>query len=333
MEFRTKIDFPYPFPKIDYQDGILMLGSCFAEHMGYHLSISKFMVETNPFGVLYNPESIAAALECLVSERVFTEADLFQYEDRYHSFMHHSSFSDLTPEATLARINERLEATRKILPKVNRIFLTFGTASVFLLSETEEVVANCHKLPDRRFIRRRLTVDDIVERYVALIEMLMRKMGIEVQIILTVSPIRHLKDGAAANSRSKAILLLAAEQLVERFPRNVFYFPAYEIMNDDLRDYRFYDSDMLHLTPIAIDYIWTILGGSSFSEKTCTILQACVEIQKGLLHEPFNPDSPAYHRFLEQLIAQMQRVRLLCPWIDFEKEMELCHTRLNASPN
>ncbi|MDR0973605.1 MAG: GSCFA domain-containing protein [Prevotellaceae bacterium] len=331
MDFRTRIhiDESGTLPAITHADTLLLLGSCFAEHMGNRLQTAKFSCAVNPFGVLYNPASILTALRCLFSERTFTENDLFQHGTLYHSFQHHSSFSTSTAEETLARIYASLSAARSLLPRLNRLLLTFGSAFVYTLPETGDIVANCHKLPERTFIRRRLTISEIVDAYDGFLRPLLNDRP-EMQVILTVSPIRHLRDGLIENQRSKALLLLAIEQLCQRFPQRVFYFPAYEILMDDLRDYRFYDRDMLHPSPVATDYVWKCFGEACFSEPTRALIRQCEHIIKGLSHIPFRPEAAEYRQFLQQLRQQMERLQEEHPILDFHKEIELCHTRLNS---
>ncbi|GAI96735.1 unnamed protein product, partial [marine sediment metagenome] len=230
----------------------MFIGSCFTESIGGKLNDYKFPVDINPFGIIYNPSSVGKSLELLIGEKEFTIDDLFFYNGKWLSFFHHSSFSDKDPELCLSRINAKITESREFLKKAGFLFITFGTAWVFEWKESGETVSNCHKISALKFNHKLLAVEDILENYKTLIHKLLR-FNPQLKIIFTVSPIRHWKDGAEGNQVSKAILLLSAHQLLKKF-QSVSYFPAYEIIMDDLRDYRFYSDDMIHLNSVAIDY-------------------------------------------------------------------------------
>ena len=206
--------------------------------------------------------------------------------------------------------------------------LTFGTAYVYEQKETGKVVSNCHKLPENKFNRRLLSVEEIVEDYTALItEMAARNP--ELKWLFTVSPIRHIRDGMHANQLSKSTLLLAIDRLQQLFPERVFYFPSYEIILDELRDYRFYADDMLHPSPLAIRYLWERFSETFFSSETKQVIVAVQDIHRDLAHKPFHPESEAYQRFLGQIVLKIERLIGKYPYLDFQKETELCHMRLN----
>lgn len=206
--------------------------------------------------------------------------------------------------------------------------LTFGTAYVYEQKETGKVVSNCHKLPENKFNRRLLSVEEIVEDYTALItEMAARNP--DLKWLFTVSPIRHIRDGMHANQLSKSTLLLAIDRLQQLFPERVFYFPSYEIILDELRDYRFYADDMLHPSPLAIRYLWERFSETFFSPETKQVIVAVQDIRRDLAHKPFHPESEAYQRFLGQIVLKIERLIGKYPYLDFQKETELCHMRLN----
>ena len=328
MDFRTKVELPASLPPVTHAGQILLLGSCFAENMGRQLAENKFRVDVNPFGILYNPFSVSTALVEILKGKVYQEEDLFAYKECWHSPMHHGSFSAFTPEETLNTINSRLHHAYKKLPELNWLMVTMGTAYVYKQKESGQVVANCHQLPESHFLRYRLSVEEIVEDYTALItEMSARNP--ELKWLFTVSPIRHIRDGMHANQLSKSTLLLAIDRLQQLFPERVFYFPSYEIILDELRDYRFYADDMLHPSPLAIRYLWECFSETFFSPETKQVIVAVQDIRRDLAHKPFHPESEAYQRFLGQIVLKIERLIGKYPYLDFQKETELCHIRLN----
>lgn len=326
MNFYTHITFPRLAFHFDYETPILSLGSCFAESIGKKFDEAKFRTDLNPFGILYNPESIANALERLLSPYPFTANDLFLSEGLYHSFQHHSRFSALSEEACLANINNRMEQSATFLLQSKRLLITFGTSWVYRLKENGKVVANCHKLPERLFIRERLSVTQIIERWSALLEQLWKT--IPAKVLFTVSPIRHWKDGAHENQLSKATLLLAIDELNRLYPEQTAYFPSYEILMDELRDYRFYAEDMLHPSAQTIEYVWRKFVDVALSSDAQKLLTTCEEIQKALAHRPFNPESEAYCQFIAQTLLKIDRLNQKMPYFDFSKERTVLKSKL-----
>ena len=239
-----------PF-SVDYSTGIVSLGSCFADEIGDRLQEADFHVEQNPFGALYNPASIAAAVRRLMEDRPIGMEDLVEHEGLWHSWHHHGSFSRTTAEETLAACNDRLHQAHEALKEASLLMVTFGTAWVF--EREGGIVANCHKLPPQMFVRRRMTVEEIVTLWQPLLQELAAYYP-KLNVIFTVSPIRHLADGAHGNQLSKSALLLAVDELVGN--ARCHYFPSYEIVLDELRDYRFFDEKMTHPTPLAVDVVW-----------------------------------------------------------------------------
>ena len=235
MNFTTPVELPANLPRLRHTDHLLLLGSCFATNMGTRLADAKFSCDINPYGVLYNPLSISAALREIILGKVYGKEDLFFFRDCWHSPMHHGDFSSLSADETLEKINERIARAHERIFRSDCLLLTFGTSWVYEQKNTGRIVGNCHKLPGKEFILRRLTVDEIVSDYTSLLSgLLARNSGLKV--ILTVSPIRHARDGMHANQLSKATLLLAIDRLQAAFQESVFYFPAYELILDELRD-------------------------------------------------------------------------------------------------
>lgn len=328
IDFKTKVELPKKGLRIGYADNLMLLGSCFSENIGQYLLKAKFRCDLNPFGVLYNPLSISVALREILNGRTYHvgDSELFCSEDMWHSYMHHSRFSASSQKECVAMINARLQEAAMVLDSLDCLMLTFGTARCYFLKSTSKVVANCHKLPDRLFDRILLSVEDIVKDYVELIERLLKRRP-TLQILFTVSPVRHAKDGLHGNQVSKAVLLLAIEQLCELFS-NCHYFPSYEILLDELRDYRFYADDMLHPSILATDYVWECFCESYFTAETLSVKAACEDIARALEHRPFRPDSIQYKKFLNQIVLKIGRLMEKCPTLDFKNELDLCHIRL-----
>lgn len=328
MNFFTSVDIPADLLRLTHRAHLILMGSCFATNMGVRLTNAKFPCLLNPYGVLYNPLSISAAIREALDGKVYMEADLYEHEGLWHSPMHHGDFSASTPEETLEHINRRLGDMCAWLPELDCLMLTWGSAWVYEDRSTRHIVGNCHKLPERCFNRRRLSVDEIVEDYTDLIGAL-RGVCPKLKILFTVSPIRHIRDGLHDNQLSKATLLLAIDALKVRFPQSVFYFPAYEILLDELRDYRFYASDMVHPSEVAVDYVWERFCASCLSEESVRVMDECKKIHKALEHKPLRPDSEAYKSFLEQIVLKIDRLKEKYPYLDLEKEIEICHIRLS----
>ncbi len=298
MILRTEIQVP-PFGfEISHQDKIMMTGSCFAENMAWKMQSAGFSVYTNPFGILYNPASISKSIQAILYAKEYAVSNLFEYQGLYHSFDHHSKFSGTSPKDCIDKINKGVRVANNYLKETSVLIITFGTAFVYSLKSTEEVVSNCHKLPEKKFNRRRLSINEIVEDWCVLIKQL-KQLNSELKLIFTVSPIRHWKDGANENQLSKSILLLAIDELIKH-NKACYYFPSYEIMIDDLRDYRFYADDMLHPSDRAIDYILEKFSQSFFDKKTMVLINEWQKIQQALAHKPFNPYSEEHKLFLAQ---------------------------------
>ncbi|RGN31191.1 GSCFA domain-containing protein [Bacteroides oleiciplenus] len=325
MNFLTPVELPSGLPLLTQSDELLLMGSCFATNMGALLADAKFRPDINPFGVLYNPLSVSAALREVAAGRIYTEEDLFFFRECWHSPMHHGDFSSPSAEEALQRINTRLQAAHARIHQLECLLLTFGTSWVY--EQTEHIVANCHKQPESVFTRRQLSVQEIVSDYTSLFSGLIARNP-KLKVIFTVSPIRHVRDGMHANQLSKATLLLAIDQLQATFPEHVFYFPAYELLLDELRDYRFYADDMVHPSPQAVRYVWEKFVQTCLSEDALEIMQESENINKALSHKPFHPESDGYKRFLGQIVLKIDRLNKKYPYLDFQNEKEICHIRL-----
>ncbi|MCC8145542.1 MAG: GSCFA domain-containing protein [Bacteroidales bacterium] len=299
MKFRTEIVIPPCEFNISHQDKIMMVGSCFVENISAKLFASGFHVNVNPSGIVYNPISVKMVLEDILQKKEYTREDLFFHEGIYHSFSHHSRFSGFDPERVVKTINEQIKSSFTFLLKARSLFITFGTANVYFLSDSKKPVANCHKLPSHTFYNRRLSTAEIIESWNRLIERL-KDVNPEIEIVFTISPIRHWKDGAHENQVSKSTLFLAVEQLLQDNP-NTHYFPSYELLMDDLRDYRFYAEDMLHPSMQAIEYIWNKFSETYFSADTQKLIKEWSGICQAFNHRPFNPELEEYKIFLKKV--------------------------------
>ena len=306
MNFFTNIAISHPPRRFSYADAYLLMGSCFAQNIGETMEANQFDIDVNPFGILYNPASIASALRQIVVGKPYGEADLFLWNGLWHSWMHHGGFSSASKGTCLANINARLVRASARMDRLTCLVVTWGTAYAYRLRQTGQVVSNCHKVPEREFVRERLSVASIVEDWTLLLDNLFSRNP-QLSLILTVSPIRHWKDGAHGNQLSKATLLLAIDQLQERYPERIIYFPAYELMMDELRDYRFYAGDMLHPSEQAVSYIWEMFCENYLASETLEAMQEWQKIQKALSHRPLNPESEAYKQFQHQTMLKKQR--------------------------
>lgn len=327
MEFSTRIAIPEATFTFSYTDPVVLIGSCFAENIGNKLKEARFPVEMNPFGILYNPASVARAIRRLLDPEPYKPEDLFLRDGLYHSFDHHSRFSSASPTECLHEINDRLESAARYFRTAKRLIITFGTAYAYRLGNEGRIVANCHKLPEKQFDRRRLSVEEITADWTTLLSSV-EKCNPRLKVLFTVSPIRHWKDGAHANQLSKATLLLAIEALQAEFPAQTDYFPSYELLLDELRDYRFYADDMQHPSPRAVEYIWEQFTLSRLSPASLLLLKEWQEIQKALNHKPFQPNSEAYKQFLLQTLLKMERIREKIPSFDLAKEIDIIKSKL-----
>lgn len=318
IKFRTEVIIPEFKKKMGYHHQSLMIGSCFAENIGSYLQEYCFPITVNPFGVLYNPISIANSLNLLISGKKFTEQDLFFSNGLYNSFSHHSRFSGSDPISTLAKINTQASEATDVLKNCHHLFITFGTSWVFEHKESRVVVSNCHKLPAATFVRYRLSVRQIIETWIPLIEE-MKRLNPDLHLVFTVSPIRHLKDGAHENQLSKSTLLLAIDELASRFGDEVIsYFPSYELVNDELRDYRFYAADMTHPSDVAVDFIREKFVAAILDDEAIAISAELKKILAALQHKSMNDNDKGYISFIENQIEKTNQLQIKYPFIDLE---------------
>ena len=305
--FRTVVTTAKPEFIISHRDRLMSIGSCFSENIGQRFDKYKFKININPFGQQYNPHSITQAIERLIEPTTFTAADLIVHNEQYHSLAHHGSFSKSSVEETLSELNKSLLQAAGDLKQATVLFLTFGTSHVFRWKETGAIVSNCHKLPGNLFSQELMRAEEIITVLQTALGKL-KKVNPHVKIVLTVSPVRYFAFGAYENSVSKSHLFTAIHALQQSNPA-FYYFPAYELIMDDLRDYRFFSADMLHPNQQAIDYVWESLSNSFFDKQTQNLLQQIEEVLSALNHRPRNPDSEAHKKFIERNMKKMESLR------------------------
>ncbi|UPS91934.1 GSCFA domain-containing protein [Bizionia sp. M204] len=321
MNLQTKIPLkPQTHNQIDYHANVLLLGSCFVENIGQKLDYFKFRNLQNPFGILFHPLAIQNLISNAVTKKVYKEEDVFFHNEQWHSFEAHSVLSNTSKTALLDELNAQIQFTRNQIESASHIIITLGTAWVYRDIESTTVVANCHKVPQKKFSKELLSVTDILKSLQVFVQHI-KSVNQSANIIFTVSPIRHLKDGFIENTQSKAHLLTAIHALLnEKASPNkgqLYYFPSYEIMMDELRDYRFYADDMVHPSQTAIHYIWNAFKTVWVSESASKTMGAIDEIQRGLQHKPFNPNSEAHQLFLKKLSEKKEKLEAGFPFMSF----------------
>ena len=308
MTFRTLInkkEIEVSDSPIDYASKIALIGSCFVENIGKQLAYYKWDVLSNPYGVLFSPLAVEKALDDIKSQKEYRVSDLVLHGELWHSLHHHSDFSGADKEQVLKKINSRIQEAGIFLKKATHIFITLGTAWVYEYHKNGQVVANCHKIPQNNFQKKLLSIPEIANSLQKSIQLL-DELNPDIQVILSLSPVRHLKDGMQANALSKAHLLSAIRRITNR--TDVRYFPSYEIVQDDLRDYRFYDEDMLHPNKTAIEYIWNIFKQAWIDESAYETMELVQAVQKGLQHKAFYPETKTYKKFVADLEKKKNRL-------------------------
>jgi hypothetical protein len=326
--FRTIVEFSASGEKIGYQSRCLFMGSCFTEEIGGRMLSHKFPAMINPFGTLFNPASICDNLEMLIEGKVLSDNDLFMHNGIWFSFSHYTGFDRQDRQECLSLINKSLLEASSWIRQCNYIVITLGTAWTFIYNATGKLVANCHKLPSADFTRKLLDPEEICERYDHMLGAL-KNINPGARIIFTVSPVRHWKDGAVNNQLSKSILLLSIHRLMEKH-QIISYFPAYEIFMDELRDYRFYASDMLHPSETGSAYVWERFCDAWLDETSKKTMAGVTAILKAFAHRPKQTDIPNLKKFTENLLKQIDQLTLSNPNLDFSPEIALLRERLTS---
>ena len=319
MDLQTQI----PFVKesknlIDYNSKVLLLGSCFAENIGEKLEHFKFQNTVNPFGIMFHPKAIETLISNAINNKKYVEKDLFFNNERWHCFDAHSKLSNPLKDELLKDLNASVKATNQQINKSTHLIITLGTAWVYRFIESKQIVTNCHKVQQKKFKKEILSIDEIVNS-LENIENHVQSINPDIQIIYTVSPVRHIKDGFVQNQRSKAHLITAIHNVLtpRKQSKGLQYFPSYEIMMDELRDYRFYDDDMIHPNKTVINYIWEKFQQVWISSEASITMNEVNTIQNGLQHKSFNPNSNSHQQFLQNLEDRKKQLHLQFPHIIF----------------
>ncbi len=300
---------------VQHKHHLFLIGSCFTEQIGNKLKQHKFRVLDNPNGILFNPISIAQSVNSYISNKQYAEADLFYENESWNSWEHHSRFSHPDQTACLRMINASQQAAHDFLKTADWLVITLGSAFVYEL-ENKNVVANCHKVPTDKFNKKLLSSTEVV----TFLQNMMAEIKVFnpfAKIIFTISPVRHLRDGFVENNRSKANLINAVHQLLSD---EVVYFPAYELIIDDLRDYRFFAEDMVHPNYSATNYVWEKFIATCIDEPSQQLMKTINEINAAASHKPFNPTSAAHKKFLQHNLEKLKKIRNQYPYIDFSAE-------------
>ena len=324
MQFTTKIPVQKSSFPIDYDSKIMLLGSCFAENIGKKFSYFKYQATTNPFGIIFNAVSLEKLIRRVVENKKFTENDIFFHNELWHCYEVHSELSNPDKDLFLSHLNSILESTHRHIAALTHCIITLGTSWVYSNIETHEIVANCHKVPQKQFTKELLSIEQ-TEKSLENIILLIHSVNPNCHFIFTVSPVRHIKDGFIENTLSKAHLIAAIHSILNKkfstslevTNQNRNYFPSYEIMMDELRDYRFYAKDMLHPNQTAIDYIWLRFYEHYISESAAKLMEEVDAIQKGLAHRPFNPNTESHQKFLAQLNLKIETIKKKLPHVSF----------------
>ncbi len=316
LNFRTEIELPKAHRKLSYRQNALMVGSCFTENIGNYLLSHYFPVQMNPCGILYNPASIANCIDFMVKSNQLSPSDLFFANGLWNSFHFHSRFSDPDKGKALATMNGSLANASQKLKIASHLFVTFGTSWIYREKEQNNIVGNCHKLPANKFLRERLSVEEMLGIWIPLLNNLFAIQS-SLSVVLTISPIRHLKDGSFENQLSKSSLFLLVDRLLSHFgPEKITYFPSYELVMDELRDYRFYASDMLHLSETASAFIQEKFNEVFFDNESREISSKIGKIVKTLTHKPFQHENNAYSELLSKLEKEVKKISEEHPGIE-----------------
>lgn len=326
MKFHLEFDIKKLQQPITHWDRLFLVGSCFTENIGEKLKRYKFSVLENPNGILFNPVSVAEALTNYVENRHIGEADLFQLNEAWHSWKHHSRFSGLTAEEAVNKINRSTGAAHEYLKGADYLMITLGSAWTYTLTQKAanakagSVAANNHKAPADWFSKKLMTTEEVL----TVLDNVIHRLFIfnkKLQIIFTISPVRHLREGLVENNRSKAVLIQAVHHLVDKFER-LYYFPAYELVIDDLRDYRFYAEDLVHPNYAATQYVWEKFTEACMDSRTKSLMEDIHGINLAYQHKPFNPSSQQHRAFLQTHLEKTKALLALYPHLDFSKEMQ-----------
>ena len=316
MKLQTNIPFKREVNhQIDYTSKIVLLGSCFSKNMGHKFKYLKFISHQNPYGILFHTKAIETIIRNAVNQKKYSQKDIFLLDERWHCFEAHSQLSSPSKKHHIQQLNDASELTNKSLANSTHVIITLGTSWVYQLIESKKIVANCHKVPSQKFKKLILSVDDIIESLHSILSMV-RKINPTVNFIFTVSPIRHVKDGFIENQQSKSHLISAIHEIIKSHEQT-FYFPSYEMMMDELRDYRFYEEDMIHPNKTSINYIWDKFSENWFSDRAIEMMKEISKIKRAQEHKPFNATSEKHKSFLTEIKHKIESFNKKYPEITF----------------
>ena len=312
MKFRTEVQIPVSETALEIDDRVFSIGSCFSSEMSDLLKTGQIQTLNNPFGTTFNPYSINQAVKKLHDSQFYTENDLIKFGEEIISLDHHSKFNSRFVHQTLDKINAEIEVGNRFLQDANWVMITYGTSFIYEFLPKKKLVANCHKIPGKYFEKRLLTHLEITDSIYETVTVLKDICKENVQVLFTVSPVRHTKDGMVENNLSKAKLIAAIHEILPQF-ENCHYLPVYEILMDDLRDYRFYKEDLIHPSRQAVQYIWEKFGSAYFSDETVDFVEENFKIAKALEHKSADEKSPKHQEFLstieKRIEAQQTKVK------------------------
>jgi len=320
MKFRTEITVQQAPFSITHHSRILTLGSCFAQHISTFLRRYRFKVLHNPCGVLYNPASVKACLELIRSGQQLSREDIDFHNEEWYSFNFDSSFSDADPDKCLEGMNRSLEQARRFVQSADCFIITYGTSFVYTFERTGQIVSNCHKIPSAQFEHRRISAEEVEINLLETIK-LIRQFSPQANFILTVSPVRHWKDGAAQNQISKSTLIVALHNVAGDDER-IFYFPSYEILMDDLRDYRWYEQDLVHPNQQAVEYIWEKFRQTFIPSSETELMNEIGQLMRAREHRPRNPRSASHKSFIDKQLQLIRSLQERYPHIDLLEDEE-----------
>ncbi len=325
MNFRLEFT-PKPFnQQINHADKIFLAGSCFTEQMGAKLAYFKFKTIENPHGILFNPVSIAQSIHSYIENKSYNAEDLFINNELWGSWDHHTRFSSIHQQECLQRINESQKNAHQFLKNADWLILTLGSSFVYELGK-DRVVANCHKVPTDKFNKKLLHASEVSSHLVSMINEL-KSFNASLKIIFTISPVRHLRDGFIENNRSKANLIQAVHSSIDE-NNGIYYFPAYELIVDDLRDYRFFAEDMVHPNYSATNYVWDKFNIACIDAETQQLMKEIGFVKAARNHKPFNPDSNEHKKFCKLNIEKALDLQSRYPYLDFSEEIEYFQEKL-----
>jgi hypothetical protein len=311
--FRTVFQPEPSLWKITHKDNVMLLGSCFSQHIGRLLQNGGFHVLSNPLGTLFNPDAIGKTLSMMCRKKVFRAKDFFERNGIFYSYDLHGDFSGTDRAQVIQNVNTELARSRDFLQQAQVVFLTFGTAWVYDLKENNKTVVNCHKIPSKEFTKRKLGVNEIVSDMSVVLNRL-QQLNPKLKVVFTISPVRHLADGFVENQWSKSTLNIAIHELVRRFD-HCSYFPSYELVLDDLRDYRFMDKDLVHPSESAVQYVWNAFSDVYFSADTKKLLREVEGFMRDKAHRPVHPDSVEFKKFQKQMLEKETELKKRLPWL------------------